>query len=219
MHLNLAESDPSRLLSVLQSALDAAPECLTLELLGPGILLHDTALMLHAAILARPSGTRIHAHSHTCLVDGAVLLWLAADTRSIRADAWIQLSEIPPAPACLSIPSKIRSNYSTAIFAEEENPADTDLRALIGHLGQWLPTSEIAGLRLFVEDLKELGLIEDAGSQAVLNALFSPPLEEADTGTTSPRVPASPEKGRGLLVDAQSSASRSACNSDTKKPK
>jgi hypothetical protein len=34
-------------------------------------------------------------HTHTCLSNGAELIWLAADTRTIRADAWIQLCHIP----------------------------------------------------------------------------------------------------------------------------
>ena len=44
MFLNLAERDPAILLSSLYEALRDGADTITLELLGPGIMLHDTAL-------------------------------------------------------------------------------------------------------------------------------------------------------------------------------
>ena len=63
MHLNLAEKNPSRLLGALQSALAEKPKTLNIELIGPGALCHDTALMLHEEIRKRPAGTLIHART------------------------------------------------------------------------------------------------------------------------------------------------------------
>jgi hypothetical protein len=169
MHLNLAEKNPSRLLNTIQDALADGPEVLTLELIGPGILFHNTALMLHEEIRKRPSGTRIHAHARTCLMDGALLLWLAADSRSMRSDTWIQLSELPEDSAFHG-----REDYPTSIRASEEAPSETDFRTIVSYIGEFLPVNEIAGFRLFEKDLHELGVLDDTDAVDSLTKLFNP---------------------------------------------
>ena len=171
MFLNLAERDPAILLSSLYEALRNGSDTIRLELLGPGIMLHDTALMLFEVLRNRPSHIQIHAHSHTCLSNGAVLIWLAADTRTIRADAWIQLCPIPKTPK----PRRNRqhTNYASGLPVEDEQPADTDLRTIMRHLDEWLPVSEIAGMRLFEKELRDLALIQDSESDQNLAALFA----------------------------------------------
>jgi hypothetical protein len=171
MFLNLAERDPAILLSSLYEALRDGPDTITIELLGPGIMLHDTALMLFEVLRNRPTHIHIHAHSHTCLSDGALLIWLAANTRSIRCDAWIQLCHVPktPKPHCKSF----HSNYTSGIHMEDEQPADTDLRTVMRHLDEWLPVSEIEGMRLFEKDLRDLALIEDSENDQNLATLFA----------------------------------------------
>jgi hypothetical protein len=100
-----------------------------------------------------------------------VLIWLAADTRTIRADAWIQLCHVPKTPK----PRRNRqhTNYASGLPVEDEQPADTDLRTIMRHLDEWLPVSEIAGMRLFERDLRDLALIEDSESDQNLAALFA----------------------------------------------
>lgn len=171
MFLNLAEKDSSVLLSSLYKTLRNGRDKLTLELLGPGMMLHDTALMIFEVLRKRPQHVHIHAHSHTCLSDDALLIWLAADTRTIRSDAWIEFSKVPeaPSPCC----SRIHANYSSALSVEDEYPADTDLRTVMRHLDEWLPIGEIAGLRLFENDLQDLGLIEQIENDQNLAALFA----------------------------------------------
>jgi len=171
MFLNLAERDPAILLSSVYEALREDTDKITLELLGPGMMIHDTALMLFEVLRNRPPHMHLHAHSHTCLSNGAVLIWLAADTRTIRADAWIQLCHVPKTPK----PRRNRqhTNYASGLPVEDEQPADTDLRTIMRHLGEWLPVSEIAGMRLFEKDLRDLALIEDSESDQNLAALFA----------------------------------------------
>ena len=156
MHLNLAEKNPSRLLATIQNAISECYDSLQLELLGPGVMLPDTALMIYHEMSKRPLWMTIHAHSHTCLMDGALLPWLLADTRSIRPDAWIQVSE---SAEFLHDFMCGRGDYSTAVSASEESASDTDTRTIHRLLDEFLPVSEIAGLRLFEPDLRELGLI------------------------------------------------------------
>jgi hypothetical protein len=171
MLLNLSERDPAILLSSVYEALREDTDKITLELLGPGMMLHDTALMLFEVLRNRPPHIHLHAHSHTCLFNGAALIWLAADTRTIRADAWIQLCHVPKTPNPRR--NRVRSNYTSSLPVEEEQPADTDLRTIMRHLDEWLPVSEVAGMRLFEKDLRDLALIEDSESDQNLAALFS----------------------------------------------
>jgi hypothetical protein len=175
MHLNLAEKNPSRLLGALQTALAEKTKTLNIELIGPGALCHDTALMLHEEIRKRPTGTRIHARTRTCLMDGAILLWLAADTRSMRDDTWIQISELPEEnPFCGS------QHYPNSIRASEEAPSETDFRTILRYIGEYLPVHEIAGFRLFEPDLRELGVLNDAQSPDPLALFFNPEPPEGD---------------------------------------
>jgi len=169
MHLNLAEKNPSRHLNALQAALAEKPKMLNIELIGPGTLYHDTALMLHEEIRKRPPGTRIHARARTCLMDGAILLWLAADSRSMREDTWIQISDLPEESLfCGS------EHYPNSIRASEEAPSQTDFRTILRYIGEYLPVHEIAGFRLFEPDLRELGVLNDDKSPDLLARLFNP---------------------------------------------
>jgi hypothetical protein len=47
-------------------------------------------------------------------------------------------------------------SYSKCLSVKDEHPADTDLRTVMRHLDEWLPVGEMAGLRLFENDLKNL---------------------------------------------------------------
>lgn len=178
MHLNLAEKNPSRLLSALQAALAEKPKTLNIELIGPGALCHDTALMLHEEIRKRPAGIRIHVRARTCLMDGAILLWLAADTRSMRDDTWIQISALPDENLfCGS------EHYPNSIRASEESPSETDFRTILRYIGEYLPVHEIAGFRLFEPELRELGVLNDDKSPDLLARLFNPEPHESDAST------------------------------------
>ena len=167
IHLNLAERDPAHLLGILEEALASAPRDLTIELIGPGILLHDNALMLFEELRNRPSDMQLHMRARTCLIDGAVLLWLAGDTRSMRSDGWIQVSAMPVSPA-----SSGGGIDDVSILIEDEEPANTDLRSIHRHINEWLPVQEIAGLRLFESELREFGVLDDAETSKQLAALF-----------------------------------------------
>lgn len=178
MHLNLAEkSIPT--LGCASNRTRRKTKTLNIELIGPGSLCHDTALMLHEEIRKRPAGTRIHARTRTCLMDGAILLWLAADTRSMRDDTWIQISELPEEnPFCGS------HHYPNSIRASEEAPSETDFRTILRYIGEYLPVHEIAGFRLFEPDLRELGVLNDAQSPDPLAHLFNPEPPEGEPTAT-----------------------------------
>ena len=130
---------------------------------------HDTALMLHEEIRTRPEGTHIHARARTCLIDGAILLWLAADTRSMRNDTWIQLSQLPE-----QFSFGGNEDYPNSIRASEETPSATDFRTIVRYIDEFLPVQEIAGFRLFEPDLRELGILDDTDESNRLAKFFNP---------------------------------------------
>jgi len=123
--------------------------------------------MLFEELQNRPSQTRLHIRARTCLIDGAVLLWLAGDTRSMRPDGWIQITALPVTP------QNSGGGFDDVSFLiEDEEPANTDLRSIHRHINEWLPVQEIAGLRLFEKDLREFGMLDDTESSNHLTALF-----------------------------------------------
>jgi hypothetical protein len=172
MILNLCEKNPELLLQKVLEAFQGNPREVTFELLGPGQLLHDTALMLFDELIHRPSGIHLRMHSRTSLFDGAILIWLCGDTRTIRRDAWIQLSHIPETPGT-GCEVDGRPNYTSSITVADESPSETDLRAIMDHLEDWLPVAEIAGHRLFAQDLRDLGLLDGELELQTLAGLFN----------------------------------------------
>jgi hypothetical protein len=173
MILNLCEKNPELLLNTVRSAFHGAPTDVTFELLGPGNMIHDTALMLFDELINRPPGTHLRMHARTSLFDGAILIWLCGDTRTIRRDAWIQLSHIPETPPMGQQPPFGEQDYTTSIIVEDEPASDTDLRTIMDYLEEWLPVTEIAGQRLLAQDLRELGLLDGVDDTQTLARLFT----------------------------------------------
>jgi hypothetical protein len=60
-----------------------------------GTVTVDAALAFYDIVRSRPKGIGVHIHSHVCLMISDVLLWLAGDTRTLRADAWVHFREYP----------------------------------------------------------------------------------------------------------------------------
>lgn len=132
------------------------------------MLLPDTALILFEILRNRTAGLQIHIHTWSCLSEGAVLLWLAGDTRSMRSDTWI---EIPSKPETF----KENLGICRAIASCEESPAETDLRTVLAHVSQWLPIQEVAGLRLFQHELREFGILDNEQENQKLAEYFMVP--------------------------------------------
>ena len=160
IQLNLAESYPINLLNELREGLAKKTTELTLELVGPGCLMADTALMLYAELINRRKGLVLHTHACSCLLNGAVLLWLAGDRRSIRSDAWIQID------------AATSRESDDLIYSCEESPADTDHRIITRHLDMYLPLEDIVDRRIFEPELRELGLIDEPESERILSQFF-----------------------------------------------
>ena len=152
--LDLSSGDTIAMSRCLKSAFRRCEKSVHIELFGPGMLIPDTALVLFEILRTRPSGLPLHVHTWSCLCDGSALLWLGADTRSMRSDTWIQIPMAPEADD------------------QADSPATTDMRTIVSHMGEWLPVDELKGRRLFQAELKELGLLDDEESQSRLLEMF-----------------------------------------------
>ena len=73
------------------------------------------------------------------------------------------------------------AGYESAVQVEEEQPAASDLRTIMEHLEEWMPTHEIAGLRLFQPDLEELGLLETPDTRDQLQRIFNEEPKKLET--------------------------------------
>lgn len=177
IQLDLTETHPSVLLNTLRACLAKKKQRIELEIIGPGCIMADTALMLYDELMNRPPGAFLTTNARSCLLNGAVLLWLAGEHRTMRHDAWIQVDSIPPLPGSGKRKSK-PANPATSeppIRSSDESPSDTDYRIIARYLDMYMPLEDVSDRRIFVPELEELGLIGDIESELALAQVFSRP--------------------------------------------
>jgi len=190
IQLDLAETHPTILLNTLRAGLAKKSSRIELEIIGPGCIMADTALMLYDELMNRPPGIFLTTNARSCLLNGAVLVWLAGEHRTIRHDAWIQVDSTTQLPVLGKRRSK-SSNLAQCdapIRSSDESPSETDYRIIARYLDMYLPLDDVSDRRVFVPELHELGLIDDTESEQELAQIFSHPKT-----TTSPRSPRSPK--------------------------
>jgi len=188
IQLDLAETHPTILLNTLRAGLAKKSSRIELEIIGPGCIMADTALMLYDELMNRPPGIFLTTNARSCLLNGAVLVWLAGEHRTIRHDAWIQVDSTTQLPVLGKRRSK-SSNLAQCdapIRSSDESPSETDYRIIARYLDMYLPLEDVSDRRVFVPELHELGLIDDTESEQELAQIFSHPKT-----TTSPRSPRS----------------------------
>src|SRR5437867_5689246 len=71
----------------LERALAKKPRVLRIEIVGTGEIPADVALRFRSVLMEHSPKTRIVTDARSSLQGGSVLLWLLADSRTIRDDA------------------------------------------------------------------------------------------------------------------------------------
>ena len=186
IQLDLTTSHPTILLNTLRSGLAKESPHIELEIIGPGCIMADTALMLYDELMNRPAGIFLTTNARSCLLNGAVLLWLAGEHRTMRHDAWIQVDSAAQLPVFGKRKNK-SSNLAPSepsIRSSDESPSDTDYRIIAHYLDMYLPLEDVSDRRIFVPELHDLGLIDDIENELELAQIFSHP---KTTSSTSPR--------------------------------
>lgn len=169
--LNLQEEITLHILQPLEEAIAKEPNILTVELIGPAAVAPDKALLLYDALMHRSSKTHLITYGRSCLLDSAVLLWLAGDERRMRGDAWIQMDSLE------RLEDTQPWSKATEPFRRFKKPVlipplITDYRTVARYINMYLPLEEVADRPIFQDELKELGLIESPESVQQLERLF-----------------------------------------------
>lgn len=140
--------DSDRLLSLvadLETMLSESTDEYCISILGPDGIMPDIALAIHHLIKNRPHPGRVVIQSLGSLLNSDVLVWLAADERTLRPGAWIRFEPLPT-----NGPGRPR---------RRPHPAFSDYAQVLKLVEQYLP-AEFAGRAIYEAEIAEWGLIE-----------------------------------------------------------
>ena len=151
----------------LESMLARRPAQLQIELVGPGEIPADTALLMRSMILKRSPRTRIVTNARSSLLGATALIWLLGDKRHIRADARLQFRPAGPFEA----DNVLTSWRDKSLFDSDEMEEDDYIRVLHA-INEFLPVMELAGRPVELSVLKEFGLTESEAVDSRLAAAF-----------------------------------------------
>jgi len=104
----------------------------------------DIALAIHHLIKNRTHPGRVVVHSLGSLLNSDLLVWLAADERTLRPGAWIRFEPLPP-----THPNRPR---------RRPHPAFSDYAQVLKLVEQYLP-SEFAGRAIYESEIEEWDLV------------------------------------------------------------
>lgn len=177
----------TKFINDLERAFARKPNQVTVDLVGPGALLPDTALILHEVILDRPPATQFVTRARSGLVDASILPWLLGDRREMRSTGWVYLS----------IPKPLQKRLNPAWAAETEDPpwcddglfgfflVDShywaDWEQVLRLIEPYLPLDDIAGKRLGPSALRCLGILDGNPIDRLLEASAGSPDRIQDT--------------------------------------
>lgn len=170
--------DMWKFINKLERSFARRPATVALDLIGPGTLLPEPALILHEIIVARPPETRFFTRARSNLIDASVLPWLLGDRRELRRTGWVYLS----------IPRSLRRKLNLALTTVrkklprlDDDPFGlfsenihylADWEQVLRLIEQYLPLDEIAEKRLMASDLCDLGILYDNPIDRFLEALW-----------------------------------------------
>lgn len=186
----------------LQKALAKRPRQLVLRFLGVCRMGSDPALVIHHVLSQRDPAIQVHADAWSPIAGPGVILWLAADTRALRPDAWIWFRGprgsrpgFDPATPMLRNPDAWKGEDED----EEDEPgffrrlrmevrvSAFDQPAVLQIIGRYLPALELANQPIPPSVLREFGLLDDGRLDRALTAAFAAGSKESPTPDASPR--------------------------------
>jgi hypothetical protein len=167
----------------LEKLLRDKPRTVRIEIVGSGEVSADTALMIREALLKRSPQTRVIMNARSSLQNGAAMIWLLGDTRTIRDDAKIFFrradlsddAEVDPNADWKAYEPKYRDSYS------EIDPDEGDHARVLQVINEFLPVKEFAGRLIGVAVLKQFGLVENDRVDGFLSNAFAKGCKDANT--------------------------------------
>ena len=191
--LNQEPRELTKFINDLEGSFARKPKVVAVDLIGPGALLPDTALVLHEVIAARPRGTQFVTRARSGLINASILPWLLGDRREMRSTGWVYLH--------ISKALRKKLNPTRAAEAEdppwcdegpfsfflEDNHYMADWEQVLRLIEPFLPMDDIAGKRLTATDLRDLGILDGNPIDRLLetsmsgcSAALNPSLESPD---------------------------------------
>jgi hypothetical protein len=153
------------LIELEQRILKARSGEFRLTMVGPGLLLPDTALAMWEILRSRSPGVKLHTHSHSSLVDSSILVWLAGDQRSLRPGAWIHFRQPKRVPKWKQHGMPDSDDYDDC--RPEWSPEDIDYARVQKLVLEHLP-AHLQNRRVWPAELNEWNVFEPENPQPQL---------------------------------------------------
>ena len=167
-HVTLAFSRETKHLTrtfiTLERQLERATpgDALKLTLVGDKSFDREMALAFYELIRSKRSGVMVHTHSHSCLVNAQVLVWLAGDTRSLRTGAWIHFHDLADRAAERNHLREMTGFRHDLLEAHAELAGDGANYVQIEHLVKKHLPPHLMNRRIWAGELTEWNLICNA---------------------------------------------------------
>jgi hypothetical protein len=157
--------------SNLKEAISKKPSVMEIDLVGLGNLPQDLCLSLWYLLTSKDPKTHLVVSCNGNLVDGEVLILLAADEKKIRPRTWMEISSLKKYEAM----DFSRRAWSSKQFGSQHDEPFfiTDYRNVFEIMNRYLPCELISKGRVDIrETFKEYGLLHSEQEEESFRNLF-----------------------------------------------
>jgi len=157
----------------VKDAISKKPEVLEIDLVGLGSLPQDLCLSLWYLLTSKDPKTHLVVCCNANLIDGEVLLLLAANERRIRPKTWMEISSLKKYEA---MDFSRRSCSSKQFGSQHDEPFFlTDYRNVFEIMNRYLPCELLSKGRVDIgQTFREYGLLNNQEEELEFQGLFKP---------------------------------------------
>ena len=157
--------------SNIKDAISKEPSVLEIDLIGLGSLPQDLCLSLWYLLTSKDPKTHLVVSCNANLIDGEVLVLLAADEKSIRPKTWMEISSLKKYE---SIDFSRRSWSSKQFGSQHDEPFFiTDYRNVFEIMNRFLPCELLSKRRVDIQTtFREFGLLNNEEEEDSFQSLF-----------------------------------------------
>jgi hypothetical protein len=157
----------------VKDAISKKPEVLEIDLVGLGSLPQDLCLTLWYLLTSKDPKTHLVVCCNANLIDGEVLILIAADERKIRPKTWMEISSLKKYEAM----DFSRRNWSSKQFGSQHDEPFfiTDYRNVFEIINRYLDCECLSKGRADIQEtFKEYGLLNNQEEELEFQGLFKP---------------------------------------------
>jgi hypothetical protein len=155
----------------VKDAISKKPEVLEIDLVGLGSLPQDLCLSLWYLLTSKDPKTHLVVCCNANLIDGEVLILIAADERKIRPKTWMEISSLKKYEAM----DFSRRTWSSKQFGSQHDEPFfiTDYRNVFEVMNQYLDCECLSKGRVDIEStFREYGLLNNQEEEQDFQSLF-----------------------------------------------